>query len=921
MVTGFRKIVFAGVIVAGALLVAQFLLLQRAQNLSAESKHSGSKTVAKQLGDLQWHVIHTGGRSYQAAWQTLRVLEQHYVESDRLNDCRFLSLVVDRLHREAHDLGLIVFRDQALSDDTPLDRLLPHSPSEIHEMCVGATEELRTLSVASRTKRSSLRLLSTVTASSDFDGGPLNEVPRTQTRSAIAALLQWLADLGVDDEQRLFRAAFQEVLRSLDPHSAFLSRKEYQDLRGGTRGQFGGVGVVINDFLGLPFVREIVPNSPAHIAGVEPNDVLLRIGSLSATFSGVDQALSVLREQTLLGPVAAWFFRPRSRRVYKTFVSRDEVPVASCEERLIPGAPDVLHVRVTGFSSRTAQEIHDIYLRALQRESGALSSMILDLRGNPGGLLDQAVQVSDLFLSEGKIVITRSRYESQTELASSNQLINLPLVVLVNSSSASASEIVAGALKDAGRAVVVGEQTFGKGSVQSLFEIGDSGALKLTIAHYFTPAGASIQNKGVMPNVSLQLAQIKDKGLWVAGSSERKRESDLAKHLPTPDLVRSAADNGDGPSATNDVPPFWALSKDELSSLGTLGEVSFSYPNFENSDSRSEVNDDAYVRVALGLLRAAESSEGGLWSLVRHVGDHTAVVRAQESQRILDALASTSPLGHSREMSGIAAAQAGVQPMTLVVHDREDSVDPLDPVFSLRLAKGPPKVSRAPVANQVTLSARVGSDPGGSPRLLFFGLVPQSLRVGQPGVWLPLDWSGAQFKAESTDVSVVLPRLFWTYWSVLSADERQGFSVRVRLGIDGQEQEVGVWQPSAQWQRALTRPLLQDRQLRIVEKTPQPGWRTFVVHVSFEPTRDLPKPCEIMIAPLIDRFVEVEPSRDQSPCPSWTGTVRVRQLDRPSQPEYSGMIGMLMRDAHGIVRAKQGMLEIRSGGLQESSRQ
>lgn len=917
----------------------------------------GALEVAR--GPLRSQRPDRSGAVYLAAMQAMRVLEQHYVEPSRLAPCSFLALAIERIQVVSPGLGLELSwlsteqgarsaGQNAIRSKATGTRIGSGSsvPLRMTDLCPGTHEVAQRPAFVAHRLGAALHLDAVSSGATDPLEHSAKSNPRFDASDALASVLQWLHGLGADPEGRLFRAAFNEILKGLDPHSAFLSPQEYQELRGGTRGQFGGVGVVINDFQGLPFVREIVPNSPAQMAGIEPNDILLRIGDVAASFKGIEAALALIREKTLSGPLAAWFFRPRSRRVYKAFVSREEVPTASCEERTIIGAPDVLHVRVTGFSSRTSQEIYDIYLRALRREKGALKAMILDLRGNPGGLLDQAVQVSDLFLSEGKIVITKSRYESQTELASTSQLISLPLTVLVNASSASASEIVAAALKDAGRALVIGEQTFGKGSVQSLFEISQMGALKLTIAHYFAPSGVSIQNRGVTPHIVTSLAQIKEGSLWIAGSSERRRESGLLHHLEAP--------NGDG-HVQRMLPQIaagshvWAFAKDELSALGPFGELSFGYPNFENTDKVVDPSSDSFVRVALSMIRASESAESGLWSLVRDSERYARDVVRREALQIASSLAGSGASGawvqvDEQQARLQQALQAPAQDLEvawnavgLAAPRNHGPALASAPAFGVRFARMA-RVSRA--------AKRLDSKQH-SPSLSARTLTPEAfywvgLRAEEgralPAFWIPVRIPASRLpKRGSAEVEadVVLPKIFWTaVSSVLGPKEEVlRFAVESRPSLLGKIQEIGVWElRSGDLLARVNSDARAALRVQVVEQAPPAGWRHFVAHASFGAVPGLKKPCEVVLAPLVDETVEhvagsspwdgagqvqwgrAETRQRDATCPDWVGQFRVRQDGvGPGDSGFAGVVGLLLRDADGVVIAREPALSVEGG--------
>lgn len=401
------------------------------------------------------------------------------------------------------------------------------------------------------------------------------------------------------------------MLRELDPHSSYLSADEYHELRRGTRGQFGGVGLVFDEIQSLPIVREIVPLSPAQLSGVKAGDILLRIGTTKVAFVPLESVIHEVRKTTSEGPTPAWFYRPKEERVIKVTLTRDVIPTASVEVRAIPERPDVLHVRLAGFSSRSARELSDAIQNVLKQSNRRVNLLLLDLRGNPGGLLDQAVQVADLFVKRGKIVSTKTRYDEQIEYATPGRKIDLPTVVLVNSSSASASEIVAGALRDQNQALVVGERTFGKGSVQSLFELDDSTSLKLTMAHYFTPSGKSIQSLGVEPHLYVRLLKPKGDALWMSGNSETEREEDLAFHLENPehDALFSGESLNFGDSKT---PSLWAMSAPSVVDVPALEHIDFSYPGGETATQSNSIVEDPFMRAAIGAADELLATYGQL---------------------------------------------------------------------------------------------------------------------------------------------------------------------------------------------------------------------------------------------------------------------------------------------------------------------
>jgi carboxyl-terminal processing protease len=321
------------------------------------------------------------------------------------------------------------------------------------------------------------------------------------------------------------------MLAELDAHSALLSPDAYKELRQGTEGSFGGLGVLVGIRDNQLTVIKPLPRSPAQRAGIRKHDRILGIdGVFTYGYSldelveymrgdpGTDVQLSLLRE----GSVS-----PSELTLKREVIHVDSVTAKDLEK---DGAK-ILHLTVESFSSRTSREVLSAIKKARQRNGGVLSGLVLDLRANPGGLLDQAVQVADLFLQQGIIVTTKGRREEVESAGSGFDEVGFPVVVLIDGDSASASEIVAGALQDHGRALVIGQPSFGKGSVQTIFELPGERALKLTIARYYTPAGRSIQNVGIIPDVWLQPVFRAERNENLFGAFRYKNERFLRNHL------------------------------------------------------------------------------------------------------------------------------------------------------------------------------------------------------------------------------------------------------------------------------------------------------------------------------------------------------------------------------------------------------
>jgi carboxyl-terminal processing protease len=342
-----------------------------------------------------------------------------------------------------------------------------------------------------------------------------------------------------EDLKEIEYAAVNGLLSTLDPHSVLLEPKYFKEMKLQTRGEFGGLGFVISMRDGNLTVVKVLKNTPAQRAGIRAKDVISRIEEQSTVNMDLQDAVDRLRGKpqskiAISVQRSAW---PDAKRMALT---REIINVETvAQAQLLPG--NVGYVRLSQFSANTTRDLTAAIAQQRAAAGGKLAGLVLDLRGNPGGLLEQAVEVSDLFLGEGVIVKTvgEGRRMHQVTEASSDpgDLTALPLVVLVNNSSASASEIVAGALKNNDRALVIGRQTFGKGSVQVLYDFNEPGpdgaeaALKLTIAQYLTPGDISIQETGITPDVLLLPGRALKESVNVFAPPRMMGEADLARHF------------------------------------------------------------------------------------------------------------------------------------------------------------------------------------------------------------------------------------------------------------------------------------------------------------------------------------------------------------------------------------------------------
>lgn len=305
------------------------------------------------------------------------------------------------------------------------------------------------------------------------------------------------------NEKELVYGAIRGMLSTLDPHSIFMPPDAYKELKVDTEGRFGGVGLEVTLKDNLLVVVTPIEGTPAERAGIREGDRILKIDGTSAKEMGLSEAVRKMRGARG-SRVVLTLYREGHREPFDVTIIRDIIRIKSVRAE-IP-EEGFGYVRITSFQENTTDELQKA-LDGLQKKSKEkLKGVILDLRNNPGGLLEEAVTVSDLFLESGTIVSTASRNEElDKRIATKNDRDLLyPLVVMVNGGSASAAEIVAGALQDNKRAVILGTKSFGKGSVQTIFELGDGAALKLTIAKYYTPRGRSIQADGIHPDIVVQ---------------------------------------------------------------------------------------------------------------------------------------------------------------------------------------------------------------------------------------------------------------------------------------------------------------------------------------------------------------------------------------------------------------------------------
>jgi len=327
----------------------------------------------------------------------------------------------------------------------------------------------------------------------------------------------------VSDEE-LIEAAIRGMLTDLDPHSGYLDPDSFKEMRTQTRGEFGGLGIEVTMENGVVKVVSPIDDTPAFRAGVQAGDLITHIDSEPVMGLTLSEAVDLMR-----GPVDSTItvtIRRGEEEPFDLEIIRDIIRVQSVRHRT---EGNIGYLRITSFTEQTTPGLEEAIAEIEEELGDDLEGFVLDLRNNPGGLLDEAISVTDLFLDRGEIVSTRGRHEEDSQrwnATSGDRTSELPIIVLINGGSASASEIVAGALQDHRRAIVMGTPSFGKGSVQTVIPLGAEGAMRLTTARYYTPSGRSIQAKGIEPDIHVEQATV-----TTAEQQRQRREADLRRHL------------------------------------------------------------------------------------------------------------------------------------------------------------------------------------------------------------------------------------------------------------------------------------------------------------------------------------------------------------------------------------------------------
>jgi len=355
------------------------------------------------------------------------------------------------------------------------------------------------------------------------------------------------------DDKTLLTHAIRGMLSGLDPHSTYLDPEEFKELQAGTTGTFGGLGIEVGMEDG--FVKVIAPidDTPAQRAGIQAGDLIIRLDDQPVQGMTLNDAVKLMRGEPGTS-IKLTVVRKGEEKPLEITLERAIIRVKSVKSRTLE--PGYGYVRITQFQSQTGEQLRQA-LEGLQKEAdGKLKGLVLDLRNNPGGVLQASVSVADAFLEDGLVVYTDGRVkdaEMRYSAHAGDMLNGAPMVVLVNGGSASASEIVAGALQDQKRALIMGSKTFGKGSVQSIQELANGGAVKLTTSRYYTPSGRSIQAEGivpdiVLPQITVDKVELEDRGV---------KEADLSRHLENGNADRTDGEtekSGDVPNGEDGKP-------------------------------------------------------------------------------------------------------------------------------------------------------------------------------------------------------------------------------------------------------------------------------------------------------------------------------------------------------------------------------
>jgi len=332
------------------------------------------------------------------------------------------------------------------------------------------------------------------------------------------------------DDPEIIEAAINGMLQSLDPHSSYMNPKNFRDMQIQTRGEFGGLGIEVTMENGFVKVVSPIDETPAMAAGLKSGDYITHLDGEQVLGMTLSEAVELMRGP--IGTPITITIAREGKEPFDVVIIRDKIQIRSVRHHI--EGDDLGYIRITSFNEQTLPGV-EAAIKDIDKTLGdKLKGYVLDLRNNPGGLLDQAIGVSDAFLEQGEIVSTRGRHARDIQRFNANRgdlVTGKPIIVLINSGSASASEIVAGALQDHRRAVIMGMRSFGKGSVQTIIPLGSQGAIRLTTARYYTPSGRTIQAKGIWPDIEVSAVPRKEEGEAFTANERVRGEASLRHHL------------------------------------------------------------------------------------------------------------------------------------------------------------------------------------------------------------------------------------------------------------------------------------------------------------------------------------------------------------------------------------------------------
>lgn len=357
------------------------------------------------------------------------------------------------------------------------------------------------------------------------------------------------------DTRKLVTGAIKGMLRELDPHTSYMPPEAYKDFESETTGEFGGIGIEISIQNNILTIISPIEDTPAWKAGIQPGDKIVAIDGQSTKGFSLMDASNALKGKNGAKIILS-IVRNNQEKPFDVTITRGRVKIRSVKSTDL--GDGFLYVKLTSFIENTGPDLEKV-LRDYKKSNGdKINGVLLDLRRNPGGLLEQAIKISDMFLKEGVIVSTIGRDPKNKEVSSASKkglYTDVPVVILLNGYSASASEIVAGALQDNKRALVVGERSFGKGSVQSAIRLSDGSGLKLTVARYYTPSGISIQSEGIKPDIEIQ--DVDAEAFAKAIRSGGPREKDIAGHLKGDREKQNESSSSNTPTLEKSTSAWW----------------------------------------------------------------------------------------------------------------------------------------------------------------------------------------------------------------------------------------------------------------------------------------------------------------------------------------------------------------------------